>query len=109
MSISLEQAAAGMDDATAQAERVVQDAILFQAQSVIGPIQRVWPVDTGSSRRAWAAVRTVDGAAVVNGEEYASEVHNGLADTLVPAMLQTTEPQTVTRIEEPLTNALELT
>lgn len=83
MSITIDQAEADLRAVQREAEPALRDALSDAASRAADTIRADWPVDTGASATAWSG----DGPAVVNSEDYASEVHGGLADSLVPAAI----------------------
>jgi hypothetical protein len=73
--------------AGAAAPRINTAAIQGVAAAAIPLIEGSWPAATGLSQDGWDDVAAPMGARVVNPVPYASDVHDGLADTLVPSVL----------------------
>ncbi|MHA1570596.1 MAG: hypothetical protein ACTSWM_02145 [Alphaproteobacteria bacterium] len=83
-------------------------AIRGSAQTAVRTIQDRWPVLTGYSQARWAATSAPnEGAAITNSAAYAGDVHDGLADRLVPAVLAEQEAATVAEIEATITPRFE--
>ncbi len=108
MAITFEQALEGMQDAEVHAPEVMGEELLRLAQSAIGPIQQEWPVATGRSRAGFKAIRRDRGGAIVNDVDYAEDVHDGLADELIPRVIEQSDPTTIANIERDLTARLEV-
>lgn len=108
MSITFAQALEGMQDAETHAPTVLADELLKGAQSLIGPLKDQWPVATGESRAGFQAIRRDQGAQIVNPVDYTSEVHDGLADELIPQLISETDPTTIANVERDLTARLEV-
>ena len=86
-----EQASASIAKAIRKAKQLNAKSIRAIAADAIPLIEVEWPVATGRSQEGWTDVSTTAGADVVNPVPYASEVHNGLADTLVPSVISSLE------------------
>ncbi len=86
-----EQASASLAKAIRKARRLNSQAIRALAADAIPLIEVEWPVATGRSQEGWTDVSTTAGAAIANPVPYASEVHSGLADTLVPSVISSLE------------------
>lgn len=93
------------DDALAQVERAraavepsLTAALEQTAARAAAELEAVWPRDTGRSAEGWSA----HGATIRNDAPYASFVHDGLADQLVPKVLRELGPEFASQFERRL-------
>ena len=102
----------------AEAERALQSAadhaagdmsvnVARLAELSVGDIRADWPVLTGTSQDGWRATRSGLDSMIINDVDYAEDVHDGLADTLVPEVLETNDPAAIAAIERVITARLE--
>lgn len=61
----------------------VETALTDAAARVADRVAADWPVLTGRSQRGWRN----DGSAVVNPVDYTGDVHDGLADEVLPGLI----------------------
>ena len=102
------------EQATAALERAARDlqaanvaALRRVAAEAVQRIEEPWPVLTGASQEGWDSRPTATGADVVNPVPYASDVHDGLADQLVPEVLGDLEQEWQDFVEKRITPILE--
>ena len=82
------QAEAGLAKAARAARSANTRAIRATARAAVPLIEGQWPVLTGRSQEGWQAQISPSGADVINLVPYTSDVHEGLADQLVPEVLE---------------------
>lgn len=88
-----EQVKASIAKAAREVESINVASIRSVAVAAIPLIEEPWPVATGLSQEGWDDVPTLAGADVVNPVPYASDVHNGLAATLVPTVISSLDEE----------------
>lgn len=88
-----------------RARRAVPDAVRDGRQAAgrkaVAAVAADWPVDSGDSARAWEW----DGNAARNDLSYVSNVHDGLADRLVPDALRAAEAEFANIVEQRIDSA----
>jgi hypothetical protein len=94
-----------LSDAVDDLERLVgslgqtTDAVLTTlAKRAVVDVRAAWPEDSGDSKRGW----TASGPSIVNPVPYTTDVHDGLAFTLVPDSIE----NHITRALDELDDAL---
>ena len=97
------EAELAMANANAQAPEDVQRNLLRLADLSVVDIRSEWPVDSGDSQDGWET----DGSSIVNEVRYAEFVHDGLADDLVPSVIESHDPAIIADIERIITARLE--
>tara|TARA_Y100000034_G_scaffold107237_1_gene136603 strand:+ start:316 stop:639 length:324 start_codon:yes stop_codon:yes gene_type:complete len=102
-----EEAAASLQRAGREAGRLNVSELRRIADLAVDRIEEQWPVSTGRSQDGWTARPSPEGAGVVNPVSYTSDVHDGLADRLVPTTLGELEDDWQEAIERKLTPILE--
>jgi hypothetical protein len=107
MALTPDQAARSLQEAARKAPQLNADALRRIADLAVAEIEAVWPVLTGRSQEGWVAKSKRDGAAVANPVSYASDVHNGLASTLVPETLKGLDDAWEKELNKTLTPILE--
>lgn len=105
--MTLDEASVAFGNAAHRSMPATRSAAARLTQECLGAVLAEWPVLTGRSQAGWSASRTLTGGDLVNRADYASEVHDGLADTLVISCFDQFEGQTVRAIERVLTRSLE--
>ena len=107
MSMTFAEAEFAMQTAADQAPGVVSANVARLGELSVVDIQADWPVLTGTSQDGWGTVREGLNTVIVNSVDYAEDVHDGLADTLVPEVLESNDPAAIAAIERVITARLE--
>ena len=107
MSMTFAEAEFAMQGAIDTAPATVSLNVARLAELSVVDIQADWPVLTGTSQDGWRTSREGLNSIILNTVDYAEDVHDGLADTLVPEVLESNDPAAIAAIERAITARLE--
>ena len=93
--------------AAAKSGQITRDATVNLVDDCLPAVLADWPVRTGTSADGWASGATLRGGELINDVDYASDVHDGLADELVVSCFDQLENATIRQVETPITRILE--